>query len=325
MMGCNLMNTAFTRTGRSVAMVLVASGVVAAPVLAQVVTPPPSQVTPIDWNIPKPPPAPEIPPVEFTPPPETVRPAAPRPEPLPPLPYKALAEKGPDGKILPLSDPLHIAATRRNPMLPEGFMDQIAPVLEERQGRVDTLVVANLDVVEKIEDGIFESVDFNNRATVRTLMDTIRPMTSAMKTLGEDLRERGLMDQMQTRFNNKIVNEYVRAVNEEKAASAAKDKVQSGQSLLMSLYKQNVDEFMFTYEKSMAHACGRFAEVLSVVQADEAALSKAREIGARAAAATTEAEKLATLKGLRDVLTLDQRRQMVDKAIKLWHESRKSQ
>jgi hypothetical protein len=180
-------------------------------------------------------------------------------------------------------------------------------------------------VLERIEDGIFESVDFNNRATVRTLMDTIRPLTSAMKTLGEDLRERGLMDQMQTRFNNKIVNEYVRAVGEEQAAAAEKDKVQAGQSLLMSLYKQNVDEFVFTYEQSMAHACGRFSDALSNVQADPSALSKAREIGAAAAAKATVGERLAALKGLRDVLTLDQRRQLVEQAVRMWHESRKPQ
>jgi hypothetical protein len=296
---------------------LAASGVGSA--IGQVVTPPPAEVTPIDWNIPKMPPAPSMPTADVTPTPPP-RPVTPPPARLPDLPYTPLAEKGADGKILPLKEPLHISATRRNPMLPEGFMDQIAPVLEERRGRVDTLVVANLDVIERIEDGIFESVDFNNRATVRTLMDTIRPLTSAMKTLGEDLRERGLMDQMQTRFNNKIVNDYVRAVNEEKAAAAEKDKVQSGQSLLMSLYKQNVDEFVFTYEKSMAHACGRFSEALAGVQADEATLSKAREIGAAAASKATEAEKLAALKGLRDVLTLDQRRQLVQEAIRLWRQ-----
>lgn len=322
LMGLNLMTTAFKRSGRSVLAILIASG---GPALAQVVTPPPKEVTPIDWNIPKPPPAPEIPPVEFTPPPEPARPVTPPPARLPDLEYKPLAEKDANGRVIRLSEPMHVAATRRNPMLPEGYMEQIAPVLQERQGRVDTLVVANLDVVEKIEDGIFESVDFNNRATVRTLMDTIRPLTSAMKTLGEDLRERGQMDQMQTRFNNKIVHEYIRALSEDKRVSEPKDKVQAGQSLLMDMYKQNVDEFMFTYERSMAHACGRFGEVLSSVQADEAALSKAREIGSRAAGAATDADRLATLKGLRDVLTLDQRRQFVDKAIKLWHESRSPQ
>jgi hypothetical protein len=302
--------------------ILVASG---GPAFAQVVTPPPKEVTPIDWNIPKPPPAPEVPQVEFTPPPQPARPATPPPQRLPDLEYKPLAEKDANGRVIRLSEPMHIAATRRNPMLPEGFTDQIAPVLQERQGRVDTLVVANLDIVEKIEDGIFESVDFNNRATVRTLMDTIRPMTSAMKTLGEDLRERGLMDQMQTRFNNKIVHEYIRALGEDKRVVESKDKVQAGQSLLMDMYKQNVDEFMFTYEKSMAHACGRFAEVLSGVEADESALAKAREIGSRAASAATDAERLAALKGLRDVFSLDQRRQFVDKSIKLWHKSRSPQ
>ncbi|GEM_PF-1271903 len=290
---------------------------------AQVVTPPPKEVTPIDWNIPKPPPAPTAAPMEVNANPVPApRPAQAPVERLPDLKYTPLAEKGADGKLVSLKEPLHLSAMRRNPMLPEGYIDSIQNVIDERKQSTDRQVVANLDVLERIEDGAFENVDFMNRASVRSLMETIKPLTSAMKTLGEDLRERGLMDPMQTRFNNKIVNDYVRAANEEKMAASEADKGKSSQALLLSLYKQNVDEFVFVHAQAMKTIVSQFDEAIGPVLADEATKSKTRDVVAKARSAGTDGERTAALKGLRDVLSLDQRKQLVEKAISLSNDSK---
>jgi len=138
----------------------------------------------------------------------------------------------------------------------------------------------------------------------------------------EDLRDRGLMDPMQTRFNNKIVNDYVRAANEEKMAASEADKGKSSQALLLSLYKQNVDEFVFVHAQAMKTIVSQFDEAIGPVLADEATKSKTRDVVAKARSAGTDGERTAALKGLRDVLSLDQRKQLVEKAISLSNDSK---
>lgn len=288
---------------------------------AQVVTPPPSQVDPIDWNIPKDPPAPAEQPEIVQP---VSRPQTPPMAPLPTLEYKSLVEKDADGKIIQLREPIQLAAMRRNPMLTPDFIPSIQQFLDDRQVSINHLTVANLDIIERVDDGAFENVDFQNRASIRSLTDMIKPLTGSNKTMCEQLKADQKMTQEQYRFNHKISMEYITAVTKERDAAKGLDKGGSAQALLMALYKQNVDEYLTTYSRSMEVACARWNEVVSGIELDAAAKARAIEVGKAVAAAPTEADKLTAAKGLREGLTIDQRKLFVERAIKLWMEQKAS-
>ncbi len=290
---------------------------------AQVVTPPPSQVNPIDWNIPKDPPAPaeELQPVNRV---TEQRPQTPPMAPLPPLEYKSLVEKDADGKIIQPKEPIQLAAMRRNPMLPPDFLPSIQKFLEDRQVSINHLTVANLDILERVDDGAFENVDFQNRASISSLTNMIKPLTGSNKTMCEQLKADQVMTQEQYRFNHKISMEYIKAITEERTATKGLDKGASAQALLMALYKQNVDEYMTTYTRAMEVACSRWSEVVSGIQLDGPAKARADEVGKAVANAATQAEKLVAAKGLREGLTVDQRKLFVERAIKLWMEQKAS-
>lgn len=244
--------------------------------------------------------------------------------PLPTLPYKSLVEKDADGKIIKVKEPIQLAAMRRNPMLGPDYIPSIQKFLEDRQVSINHLTVANLDILERVDDGAFENVDFQNRASIRSLTDMIKPLTGSNKTMCEQLKTDQLMSQEQYRFNHKISMEYIKAVTEEHNASKGLDKGGNAQALLMALYKQNVDEYMNTYVRSMEVACSRWSDVLSGIELDGTAKARAEEVGKAVAAAKTDAEKLAAAKGLREGLTIDQRKLFVERAIKLWMEQKAS-
>lgn len=283
---------------------------------AQVVTPPPSQVDPIDWNIRKDPPAPIEQPQNFQ-----VPPPRPQQQPLPSLPtleYKSLVEKDTDGVIIKPKEPIQLAAMRRNPMLPPDYLPSIQKFLEDRQASINHLTVANLDILERIDDGAFENVDFQNRASIHSLTDLLKPLTGSNRTMCEELKQQKQMSQEQFRFNHKISMEYIRAITEERLKDKGLDKGGFAQALLIALYKQNVDEYMTTYARSMEVACSRWSDVLSGIELDATARAQAESVGKAVAAAQTMPEKLTAAKGLREGLTIDQRKLFVERAIKLW-------
>lgn len=306
---------------------------------AQVVTPPPKDVAPADANIPKYPATPAPPPPSASAPagsapafdPKNVQtlpsgnsritPGQPQPAaPLPDLPYTPLAQKDEAGNFKPLTEPLQLAALRVNPMIKQGFVASIRPQLEERRVAIESLLVANLDLIERVEDGLFESVDFSNRDTIRTLLDAVKPIThpAGPRPLGEDLAQKQLIDQTQRLFNDKIAREYTLTVV---PAASPDDPAEvrgkrSGQRLI-ALYKQNIDEYTFVYAKAQQYAIANFDSVLAGAQLEESAKQKARDVGAKIASAGTTAEKLAALKGLREALTLDERKAFYKKAIEL--------
>jgi hypothetical protein len=298
---------------------------------AQVVTPPPAVVPAPGDNIPKypvvapPPPRPDTVP-QFNP--QNVKPldvaqpgaqTAPPAVTLPDLPYTALAQKDEAGNYKPLTEPLQLAAMRVNPTIKEGFLATIRPQLDDRRTAIESLLVANLDLIERVEDGLFESVDFSNRDTIRTLLDAVKPLShpAGPRPLGEDLVQKQIIDQTQRLFNDKIAREYTLAVVPA-ATSDAPAEVRgkrSGQRLI-ALYKQNIDEYTFIYAKAQQYAITNFDSVLAGVELDDAAKQKARDVGAKIASAPA-AEKLAALKALREALTLDERKAFYKKAIAL--------
>lgn len=286
---------------------------------AQLVTPPPTQAPAPNEGIEeiKVPPAPPPPPAVQEMVPE--QPARTAPPPLPDLPYKSLVERDEAGNLKPLTEPLQLSALRRNPMLPAGFVDSIKPYLAERRVQLQTILVGNLDVLEEIDGGMFERVSFFDRDSTRRMLERVKPLShpAGPKTLGEVLADRGVIDQQQRLFNDRIAREYALATVpafDREAPEAERARQSSGR--LIALYRQAIEEYEFLYRHATVFAAANAASVLEAAgkdaSFDDAARTKAQAIAAAVNNESDAGAKLKVFKAqLLEQLTIDQRRAVI--------------
>jgi len=205
----------------------------------QMTLPPPAEpVTPPEY-VPAPPPPPE--PIRIQPQPVEARPVA---QPLPNLPWKAW-EVDAQGMALPLSEPLDYAAFNRNPMVDDLTRDRVRDYLKERKATYERLVIEHVDLMGQLEDGLLEKVDTRSRDTMSPAIMAVRPIAPPQgpKSLGDEMRARGLLTPQQAEFQSKIKNEYLkRAVELPPADAPAEVKTEHNLKSMLAIYKRNFDE-----------------------------------------------------------------------------------
>jgi hypothetical protein len=288
---------------------------------AQVVTPPPAELRPVDADIPKTP-RPGIRP----PTPEEMRNAKPieikqRPAPTrPPVPpgvnVNALIEKDEAGNVRPLADHLHLAALKKNPMVDPSFLTQQAAYFAERRRSIEHVMLNNLDIMDRIDDGLFEKTDFNKRETIKDLVDAVKPLShpAAPKSMTKDMEERQLLTPEQGVINEAMVRQYTMSVTQKFEKDMPDEaRKQMAWQTMMALYKQNVDEFVHLsnalYDAAGKHA-GEIAGKLNFTGSQAEALS-----AFAAAHSTSDAgARLSARQALRRALSLDQRREVLREA-----------
>ncbi len=311
----------------TLASVLLAVGAPAA--LGQVATPPPAEVKDPSKEF-TPPPAVEVP---VQPAQVEVRPAArPRAEP-PKMPtdvdYNALIKRDAEGKLIALTEPVHIAAMRVNTKLPAGFVDSLAEYLDDRRVRISHLLVANLDIVEQIDQGIFEQPAREDKESINKLMNTLRPIVQppAPRSITEELRDRKMMEQTQWLVNNQIVRNYTLAGGPAIDRNAPKEaQGDAAWRAILQLYKSMTDEYTFLAKQAHEAIATKgdsvfTAELVKAVTdkgLTEANLTLAREHVTKAVSAGvgTQAYNDA-MKAFREATTLDQRKLVYEAALKV--------
>ncbi len=291
----------------------------ATPVWSQVVTPPPAQVAPVDEHIekmPVPPARPEAQPVE-------AQPVQAQPKQaqivLPDLPFESLAQKDEAGNFKPLSEPIQLAALRVNPTIEDKakFFEDIKPILAERSLNVQNVLVSNIDLLERVDDGVFERVDFKDAASIKQLLEVTKPFLppAAPKSLLEELRDTGKLTPVQFAFTaNKIIRDYTLTINP--APTEGLDSTQqarvSMQRAAALLKNGSIEEYIFIYNQAKAAAAENFDTVVGMMEGmDEGKKSELAKVSESVKAASTKADKIAALRPLRDVLTIDQRKEWV--------------
>jgi hypothetical protein len=281
---------------------------------------------------------------EFTPPPaaevpvqvETVQ-ARPAPAPrrqVPEMPkdvdYAALVKRDAEGKLIPLTEPVHIAAMRVNPKLPAGFVDSLGEYLADRRVRISHLLVANLDIVEQIDQGIFESAARQDKDSINKLMNTMRPITQtpAPRSITEELRDRKVMaEEVQWLVNNQIVRQYTLAGGPtiDRSAPTA-EQGDAAWRAIMQLYKTMTDEYTFLVKQAHEAMVSKGDSIFSAefvkglegkgLTSDN--LSKARaSIGAAVKAGAGTPEYAEAMKAFREATTLDQRKLLYEAALQV--------
>jgi hypothetical protein len=320
-------NTSLRRWSASLSVAACGLSLLPVAAFAQVATPPPSEV--------------KDPSKEFTPPPQqemqpsqpiNVQPARPRQQ-MPELPkdvnYDVLIKKDDKGIVAPLGEPVHLAALRNNPKLPAGFIDSIADYLADRRSRLVHMAVANLDIVEKIDEGVFETAAKEDKAGLQKLMDTVKPIVQAPapRSISDELRDKQLLDPTQWLVNTQIVRRYTLASVppvDKNAPQAVQGAAAWG--ALIQLYKAMTEEYTFLLasanktiaKESNALFSSELVTKLNGIGLDEAKLKNVRGLLEKAVTATVGTDEYkAANKAFREATTIEQRKAIYEAAMNL--------
>ncbi len=323
-------------TGRAgfATLLALATGIVATitpAAMSQVVTPPPAQnPSPTDHIPPAPPPVPMPPrptapppaarpagqPPAQTPPPRQARPVR---EPLPDVPFTSIVKRDEQGNVLPLTEPMELAALRATPTIDKDLFEKIAPYLRDRELTFERLAANNLDVVELIEAGFFERVDFNQpMPKLQEELKVLRPVfpPAAPPALTSDLRTKGYITEPVARFStSRVLQEYIDARLGIKGDLTPEERQARGSKALGFVTQMQTDELMFAYRAAARRALETFAASAAKAGLSEEVIAAAKP---SLAGLTPETPADMAHKIYRDLtagLTLDQRRALLNAAI----------
>lgn len=274
---------------------------------AQVVTPPSEGRAPTPAYVPPPPPPTPKPfegaqPSESQPtPPPVVRPAE-----LPNLPYKSLAEKGADGKLTPLTEPIYVAALRVNPTVTDDERSKIEPYLKTRHESYEQIAIDNIDFLQEIDGGLIEKLNMADPNDAKKVQK-IRAL-AGKGTLSAALRDAKLLTDVQIKFGDKIVKERNEAeIAELKAAAGGKegDKKAAADVVTPHLMRQAVSESLMARRGLYLELANNLAKVEGSLGLEAAALGSLKTA---VSAAKDDAEKVAAVQGVFKGLSADQAR-----------------
>ncbi len=311
-----LLGTVRTTRAALAAALLVVSGL-ATSAMSQVATPPPAEVPVPKEFIPAPPPPPAPAPAQRVTPP---RPTRAQPEPLPDIKYESLIKRDAQGVVQPLGEPAHFAALRVNPLVDQKIWSEIGDYLTERRRGFEQLVINHMDVIDQIENGLFDQIDFNNPESFGPVVRVTKPLTppDAPRSLTDELRRRGSLTQQQAAFNSKIVREYSLAYVGGTLPEDAPPEVKTAHAAqaVSYLYRQTLEEPMFVYHDLLVETAGRLDQLGGMFESAEqkAAFNAAK---AQLAKAGNKWERLGVMRELFSTLTVDQRKELLRKSLAL--------
>lgn len=309
--------------------IAIAAGVALAafsPAFAQIVTPPPATAPKLDDHIERVPSiAPQrpnfdatkvAPPIRIAPP---VRTKAAKVE-APDLKFESILHRDPEGKVIPLTEPVDLAALRNNPSLKPGFIEEIADTLAERKAAFQRVAIDNLDIVEKVEDGAIEKVELDSKDAIKSVVDMIKPLRppAAPAPLTQALHDTQKITPEQAAMNRKIMKEYQDALLPTpvgKDASPA-DKKAFFNGTVRTIQRQAITEVLLSFESLRRTALSNLAECLpSDLGKGETGplLAAAKGITAK----SSDPELANVYKALEAGLNIDQRREVLRKAATL--------
>lgn len=295
-----------------------------APVIAQVVTPPPAEpTTPDEFKLKTPPPAPPPPPPRATPaqPPRNSNRPKPVEIPLPDLEYTSLITKSSDGKIIPLTEPVDVAALKANPMLTDEDRAAMAGYLKERKEAYEKVVIDNIEILEQIENGLLESTDWSSRESFSPVVQATKPLMppNAPKAVTVELEQRQLMNIQQKAFNAKIAKEYRDAFALPRpGAGASPDEVKDHQRrVIAAAMRDALDEPLQTYAGLMRETAPRVPAILPSLGLDASVAAEASTRANAILKAGDDAAKMQAMRELLRVLPADKRKAFFEKSISM--------
>lgn len=302
---------------------MLTAGLLGTPAMAQLVTPPTSAPAASDpFKIPERPPEP--PKVDMAPGKGGEMPPPPPPtkieEKLPDLPYKSLVEMDANGKLKLLTKPVDIAALEVNPTITdEATKKKIAEYLAERRARFEHILTENVDLAEKLFGGALDTLDLTDRNQIGEFNSMIKPLTqpAAPSNVGLELTKRGLITDVQKRFNDKIKKEYEDARTKafREAQPPAANKGDGARSLISSMMKRLVEEQELIFNDMLVEAGKSLDKTLPQVGLDTQGIAKAKD--ALKAMSASDADQVKGMKDVLQGLSVDQKKALLRKTVEL--------
>jgi hypothetical protein len=109
-------------------------------------------------------------------------------------------------------------------------------------------VIENLDLVERIDQGLFEKTDFNDKASVGQVVATTKPLTAP--SLASELKNRQIIDDKTFGLNSRITTAYTKAGMPPRKEGATPEEMKKATMQSMgSIYKQGFLEHLWTYNE----------------------------------------------------------------------------
>lgn len=178
--------------------------------------------------------------------------------------YKSLVDRDAKGDLIPLKEPVDIAALHQNPAVDAEAMAKIDPYLAERKARMEQLVAENVNVVEEIQAGVLNKVVLDDKDGLMKTRALVKPFMppNAPKALTEELQARSLMTKQQADVNKTIAGEYQKATMPKTDPAAQADKQSMVNEMLSHTLRQSVAEAMFTHRALSLEAAGKLGELL---------------------------------------------------------------
>lgn len=280
---------------------------------AQVVTPPAPAPAKTPDYVPPPAPAaqpPARPPQSQPGPPSTKRTSIPK------VDYKPLAEKGADGKIAPLTDtPQRLSLLEvHNPFIKGEDRAKVDEYLAKRDHRMETVAVDNLDVIEQIESGVIDTLEFAAKESQGQAFRNARALTDPINPFGDlisDMARRQVLNDVQSAMSDKLVNEYRTAIREANRGQGER-RVDSNW-MARYTYNNKAQEALVAIARVRAMAVAKAADVLPNAGLDSVLVSKLSEACKKA---PSDAKgQAACFDALGKDLTIEQRRAWLKAAL----------
>lgn len=212
-------------------------------------------------------------------------------------------------------EPTELAALRRNPMVKPEEIAAAEKYLGERRASFERLVIDSLDLIDKVEGGLFENADFAKKDAFNALIDATKPLRApaAPASLTDELKKRGLLTAEQAAFSAKIVKEYHQATLPP-ASPDVPAPVHAKKSLAI-IYKRGVAEPLFVHRQLQIETSRGLSATIPALGLDkkkaDALLAKAKSLKP----ASNDDARLAVMAEISKDLTIDQRKELFRKTI----------
>lgn len=123
--------------------------------------------------------------------------------------FDTIVKRTPDGRIVPLSEPVEYVVIRENPLLKDAPVTQarIEPVLRERRAKIENLVIENFDIMNRLEAGAIENLDLSDRARLGELSAMVKPFTE-LGTLNSELRRQRIIGKVPSGVSQRMIKDW---------------------------------------------------------------------------------------------------------------------
>lgn len=232
-----------------------------------------------------------------------------------------------DGKLPTLSEPLYWASMRRNTLVTPESWAKITPFLDRRIPKLERVVVENVDLVRKIEEGQIEkAMDAQRNAEGRnpemgTLLRTLRPLV--MDSLRNELMRGNLITRQQAEQTEKIRRSYVEERSRDweakvpaLAADATEEQKKEHQRLttrerMRSQMYDFIDEPMWVYRRLLVECAQKWDQIAAGDSLPAATKQKITPLMAKAKSAGDDAARLTAMRDVVRAITAEEERELL--------------